>query len=105
MYSIAVSFGTGRDPGRPRHTGHTFVFGGAPNSLRQPQNILVSVESSTWHSRPITVSYAAMTREAYRTTPTSLRVSRRAHRGRSIAGGRATWTRSPIGNRLGPIRR
>ena len=56
MYSIAFSFGTGRVPGWPRHTGHTLVLGSAPNSFRHPQNILVRVESSTWHSRPITVS-------------------------------------------------
>ena len=56
MYSIAFSFGTGSEPGSPRHTGQTFVFGGAPNSLRQPQNIFVAVESSTWHSSPITDS-------------------------------------------------
>jgi hypothetical protein len=45
--SIAASFGTGSEPGWPRHTGQTLVFGSAPNSLRQPQNILVLVESST----------------------------------------------------------
>jgi hypothetical protein len=34
------------------------VFGGAPNAFRHPQNIFVSVESSMWHSSPITVSYS-----------------------------------------------
>jgi hypothetical protein len=43
------------------------VFGHAPNSFLHPQNIFVSVESSTWHSRPMTLSYSAMTREAYPT--------------------------------------
>ena len=54
--SMAARFGTGSDPGWPRHTGHVWVFGGAPNSFTQPQNIFVAVESSTWHSRPMTVS-------------------------------------------------
>jgi hypothetical protein len=46
------------------------VFGGAPNALRQPQNIFESVESSMWHSSPITVSnVSAMTRQAYRSRP------------------------------------
>ena len=57
MYSMAFSLGTGIEPGWPRHTGQTLVFGGAPNSLRQPQNIFVRVASSTWHSSPMTVSY------------------------------------------------
>ena len=47
MEAIAASFGTGREPGRPRHTGQTFVFGGAPKATGQPQNIFVRVESST----------------------------------------------------------
>ena len=34
--------GTGREPGWPRHTGQTFVLGGAPNVLQHPQNILAS---------------------------------------------------------------
>ena len=29
MYSTAFSLTTGRDPGRPRHMGHVWVFGGA----------------------------------------------------------------------------
>ena len=62
--AIASSFGTGSEPGRPRHTGQTFEFGGAPNSLRQPQNIFVVVESSTWHSRPITLSKSVMSGKA-----------------------------------------
>src|SRR5207247_6012842 len=56
MYSMARSFGTGSEPGSPRQTGRKSVFGGAPNSLRQPQNIFARVDSSTWHSRPRTVS-------------------------------------------------
>jgi len=35
----ASSFATGNTPGRPRHTGQTFVFGGAPNSFAQPHHI------------------------------------------------------------------
>ncbi len=61
MYSMAFSLGTGSEPGWPRHTGQTLVLGGDPNSLRQPQNILVRVASSTWHSSPMTVSYASTT--------------------------------------------
>ena len=55
-YSTARRFVTGSDPGRPRQTGQTSVFGGAPKRLGQPQNIFVSVESSTWVSRPMTTS-------------------------------------------------
>ena len=45
--AIASRLGTGSDPGCPRQTGQVRVFGSAPNSLRQPQNILVRVLSST----------------------------------------------------------
>jgi len=37
-------------------------LGSSPNAFRQPQNIFVRVESSTWHSSPMTVSSSAMTR-------------------------------------------
>jgi hypothetical protein len=47
MSSIALAFGTGSAPGMPRQIGQTFVFGSPPNSLRQPQNIFVTVFSST----------------------------------------------------------
>jgi hypothetical protein len=33
-----------------------WLFGGAPNSSLQPQNIFVSVSSWTWISSPITGS-------------------------------------------------
>src|SRR5712691_3842370 len=56
MYSMAVWLGTGRVPGCPRQMGQTFEFGGAPNSFLHPQNIFVTVASSTWHSNPTTVS-------------------------------------------------
>ena len=56
VYSIAIRFTTGSEPGRPRQTGHTWLFGSAPNAVRQPQNILVVVPSSTCVSRPITGS-------------------------------------------------
>ena len=59
--SIAAAFATGSDPGSPRQTGHTWVFGSAPNAVRQPQNIFVLVPSSTWVSNPITGSYRATT--------------------------------------------
>ncbi len=54
--STAAPLTTGRDPGSPRHTGHTWVFGCPPKSAGQPQNIFVAVLSSTWTSRPITGS-------------------------------------------------
>src|SRR5579859_740443 len=57
VYSMAVRLGTGSDPGRPRHTGQTCVFGSPPNVAGQPQNSLVAVPSSTWVSSPISGSY------------------------------------------------
>jgi hypothetical protein len=61
VYSIAVAFAVGSAPGRPRQTGQTWVFGGAPKSVAQPQNIFDAVPSSTWVSSPITGSYLATT--------------------------------------------
>src|SRR5271165_6314138 len=58
--STASRLNTGRAPGSPRHTGHTLVFGGAPNPVGHPQKILVRVPSWTWTSSPITGSYFAM---------------------------------------------
>ena len=52
VYSIAVRFVTGSDPGSPRQTGHTWLLGSAPNVVEQPQNILVAVPSSMCVSRP-----------------------------------------------------
>ena len=54
--STAASLSTGSEPGRPRQTGQTWVLGSAPNSLAQPQNILVAVDSSTCTSKPSTGS-------------------------------------------------
>jgi hypothetical protein len=54
--STADWLSTGKDPGRPRHTGHTCVLGSPPNSFVHPQNIFVAVESSTCTSMPITGS-------------------------------------------------
>src|SRR2546421_3471635 len=55
--STALRFGTGRLPGRPRQTGQHCVLGGAPNSVLQPQNILLAVSSSACTSMPMTASY------------------------------------------------
>src|SRR5437016_12660 len=55
--STAALFGTGRLPGSPRQTGQHWVFGGAPNSVLQPQNILLAVSSSACTSMPMTGSY------------------------------------------------
>ena len=52
--STAVPLTTGSEPGSPRHTGHTWVLGSAPNVVEQPQNIFDAVLSSMWTSRPIT---------------------------------------------------
>ena len=52
--STAVRLTTGSEPGSPRHTGQTWVFGSAPKVVAQPQNILETVLSSMWTSRPIT---------------------------------------------------
>src|SRR3954466_15994961 len=57
--STAVRFNTGSAPGRPRQTGQTLLLGCAPNLVEQPQNALVSVNSWTWTSRPMTTSYLA----------------------------------------------
>src|SRR5947208_15985066 len=54
----ASSLATGRTPGKPRQTGQTFVFGGAPNSLAQPHHILDLVLSWTCVSSPMTASYS-----------------------------------------------
>src|SRR5208337_2449944 len=57
--STALRFNTGKAPGSPRHTGHTFVFGGSPNRVEQEQKIFDSVNSCTWTSSPMTGSYFA----------------------------------------------
>ena len=59
--STAAELSVGRAPGRPRHTGHTWVLGSAPKSVGQPQNILVTVDNSTCTSRPSTGSNRATT--------------------------------------------
>src|SRR5882724_5322658 len=58
VHSTAVSFGTGRAPGKARHTGHVRVFGSPPKPDSQPQNIFVCVFSCTWISRPMTGSHS-----------------------------------------------
>src|SRR5215470_622707 len=59
--STALRFSTGRAPGSPRHTGHTFVLGGSPKRVEHEQKILLAVRSWTWTSSPITGSYFART--------------------------------------------
>src|SRR6266508_5664236 len=58
--STARSPSTGSEPGSPRHTGQTFVFGSAPNSFLHEQNSFVAVASSTCTSRPITASHVVV---------------------------------------------
>ena len=47
VLSIALLLTTGSAPGRPRHTGQVCVFGDAPNSVAQLQNIFDFVFNST----------------------------------------------------------
>ena len=54
--STARALSTGSAPGRPRHTGQVWMFGGSPNDSSQPQNIFVRVLSWTWISSPMTGS-------------------------------------------------
>ncbi len=54
--STARRLMNGSEPGMPWQTGQVAVLGGAPNTARQPQNILVTVESWAWTSRPMMVS-------------------------------------------------
>src|SRR5580765_2688625 len=54
--STALRFNTGKAPGSPRQTGHTFVLGASPKRVEQEQNILVEVRSGTCTSSPITGS-------------------------------------------------
>src|SRR3569833_2806944 len=58
--STAWRLRTGNAPGSARHTGQTFVLGGAPNASAQPQKILVRVPSWQCTSSPITGSYFAI---------------------------------------------
>ena len=53
---MAARLATGSEPGRPRHTGQTAAFGSAPKEAGQPQNIFVTVPSSTCVSSPMTGS-------------------------------------------------
>src|SRR5262245_38557907 len=55
--STAALLVTGSAPGRPRQTGQTCVFGGAPKAVLQPQNIFEAVRRCAWISRPMTASY------------------------------------------------
>lgn len=89
---IASRLGTGSDPGWPRHTGHVWVLGSSPNVLRQPQNILVRVLSSTWHSRPITVSHSPIAPSIAAAARTLMPMSATATRSSSPST-LATWSR------------
>src|SRR6266478_1837287 len=57
--STAFRFSTGKAPGSPRHTGHTFVLGGSPKRVEHEQKIFDAVSSCTWTSSPMTGSYFA----------------------------------------------
>ena len=58
-------FATGSVPGMPVQTGQVCVLGAPPNLVVQPQKIFVLVASSTCTSRPITISYVAMTQSSF----------------------------------------
>jgi hypothetical protein len=44
--SIPMAFATGKDPGKPKQVGQVCVFGSAPNSVEQPQNIFEFVDNT-----------------------------------------------------------
>ena len=67
--STARRLSTGSAPGRPRQTGQTLVFGGAPNAVLHPQKIFVSVSSWAWISRPMTGFERSSCRDASRRQP------------------------------------
>jgi hypothetical protein len=50
-------FITGKAPGKPRQTGQVCVFGSAPNSTGEAQNIFERVFNWTCTSRPMVVMY------------------------------------------------
>src|SRR6185436_19086658 len=54
--SSASWFITGSAPGSPRQRAQTWVLGGEPNFVEQPQKTLDFVDISTWVSSPMTVS-------------------------------------------------
>ena len=47
IYSIAVLFGTGKAPGRPKHVGQTLILGSSVSTTLHEQNIFDFVSSST----------------------------------------------------------
>src|SRR5207249_10348285 len=53
----ASRFITGNAPGKPRQTGQVCVFGSAPNSTGEAQNIFERVLSWTCTSRPMVARY------------------------------------------------
>src|SRR5256885_327315 len=55
----APRLSAGSAPGRPRQTGQTWVFAGAPKAVEQPQKILLLVRSCACTSRPMTGSQSA----------------------------------------------
>ena len=54
--STTFRLSTGSVPGMPVHTGQQCVLGALPKADEQEQKIFVRVASSTWTSRPITIS-------------------------------------------------
>src|SRR3990172_6193788 len=56
--STARRLSEGSTPGSPAQIGQTWLFGGAPNAVLQPQKSLDRVRSWQWTSMPMTVSNA-----------------------------------------------
>src|SRR6266566_1549567 len=90
--STAAALATGREPGRPRQTGQTWVLGSAPNAVGQPQNIFDAVSSSTCVSSPMTGSYRATTSSMDSTDSTAEGVG-------AVAAGAFTMSPAPGGRR------
>jgi hypothetical protein len=59
--SMVARDSTGSVPGSAMVYGSTWVLGAAPNAAEAPENALERVPSCTWHSRPMTGSYFAIT--------------------------------------------
>ena len=105
--AMASRFGTGSVPGMARGTpDRRWCSARRRTPLRQPQNIFVRVESSTWHSSPMTVSSSAMTRgslsKSVRGASTSRHLSSEDARPAPIA---AAEHAPPTGADLGRARR
>src|SRR3954452_19045794 len=90
--STAVRLTTGSAPGRPRQIGQTWVLGSAPNSVGQPQNILLFVDSSTCTSSPSTGSKRSTT--SAKSTSVGALIARPRYARAALRAGAVTLIRS-----------